>query len=146
MTKMFKYFPLFGGAGGRGGRTMSLYVNTHLVKGHFLMLHRLSGTLFLTKSGHPTPSHPSNHHLKPIFFSSPTDCVCVWEGRIEGGGERELAVCSKVWEFKKKVSCNGPFASKENWHRKEHIIVIIIIIIICKMFSTSCTRVFMCQK
>ena len=22
-----------------------------------------------------TPSHPSNHHLKLIFFSSPTDCV-----------------------------------------------------------------------
>ena len=35
------------------------------------------------KSGHPTPSDPSNHHLKLIFFSSPTDCV--WGG----GGERK---------------------------------------------------------
>ena len=47
------------------------------------MLHWQSGTLFLTKSGHPTPSHSSDHHLKVIFFSSPTDCVCVC-----GGGER----------------------------------------------------------
>ena len=37
------------------------------------------------KSGHPTPSHRSNHHLKSIFFSNPADCVCV--GR--GGGLRE---------------------------------------------------------
>ena len=66
-----------------------LYAHTCLVKGHFLMLHQQSGTLSLTKSGHPTttksghptpmksghptPSHPSNHHLKFIFFSSPTD-------------------------------------------------------------------------
>ena len=65
-----------------------LYAYTRLVKGHFLMLHRLSGTLSLTKSGHPTPSHPSNHHLKPIFFSSPTDCV--WGGGEGGRGkERE---------------------------------------------------------
>ena len=26
------------------------------------------------------------------------------------------------------VSCNGPCAPKEKWHRKEHIIIIIIII------------------
>ena len=41
------------------------------------------------ESGHPTPSHPSNHHLKRIFFSSPTDCVCVcvWGGE-RGEGER----------------------------------------------------------
>ena len=46
-------------------------------KGHFLMLRRQFRILSLTKSGHPTPPHPSNHHLKLIFFSSPTDCVCV---------------------------------------------------------------------
>ena len=28
------------------------------------------------------------------------------------------------------VSCNGPCAPKENWHRKEHIIIITIIIFI----------------
>ena len=44
-----------------------LYTHTRLVKGLFLMLHQQSGTLSLTKSGHPTPSHPSNHHLKLIF-------------------------------------------------------------------------------
>ena len=72
-----------------------LYAHTRLVQGHFLVLHQQSGTLSLTKSGHPTPSHPSNHHLKRIFSSSPTDCVCVWEG---GGSEREteLVVYRKV--------------------------------------------------
>ena len=77
-----------------------LYAHTRFVKGHFLMLRWQSGTLPLTKSGHPTPSHPSNHNLKLIFFSSPTDCVCVCvcmgemgreRGEREGGerGERE---------------------------------------------------------
>ena len=67
-------------------------------------------SLPLTKSGHPTPSHPSNHHLKLIFFSSPTDCVCGGGekesggegergGREMGEGERELVVCRKVWAF-----------------------------------------------
>ena len=68
-----------------------------LVKGHFHMLRWQSGTLSLTKSGHPTRSHPSDHHLLLIFFSSPADCVC-W-----GGGERErecgLVVYLKVWEL-----------------------------------------------
>ena len=41
------------------------------------MQFHLSGTLSHMKSGHPTPSHPSNHVLKPIFSSSPTDRVCV---------------------------------------------------------------------
>ena len=58
-----------------------LYARTRLVKGlffyFFFMLRRQSGTLSPTKSAHPTPSHPSNHHLKLIFFSSPTDCVCM---------------------------------------------------------------------
>ena len=99
-----------------------LYAHTRLVKGYFLMLHRQSGTLSLTKSDHPTPSHPSNHHLKLIFFSSPTDCVwvCVWvyvcacvcvcvcvcvcerggRGRErERERERELVVYCKVWVF-----------------------------------------------
>ena len=49
-----------------------------------------SGTLSRMKSGHPTPSHPSNHHLKLIFFSSPTDCVCGGtEGKKVRGRERE---------------------------------------------------------
>ena len=69
----------------------------YLVKDHFLMLRRQSGTLSLTKSSHPTPSHPSNHHLKLILISSPTDCVCVqgrekeveWRRERERGRERE---------------------------------------------------------
>ena len=31
----------------------------------------------LTKSGHPTASHPSNHLSQLVFSSSPTVCVCV---------------------------------------------------------------------
>ena len=53
------------------------------------MLCRQSGTLSLTKSGHPAPSHPSNRHLKLIFFSSPTDCVCVLGGKSEGEREKD---------------------------------------------------------
>ena len=56
------------------------------------MLRRQSGTLSLTKSGQPTPSHPSNHHLKLIFFNSPTDCICGGgdgEGGERGKGEGE---------------------------------------------------------
>ena len=72
-----------------------LYAHTRLVKGHFLTLRRQSGTLSLTKSGHPTPSHPPNHHLK-LIFSAVLLMVCVggarregerW-GQREGGGER----------------------------------------------------------
>ena len=104
------------------------------------MLRRQSGTLSLTKSGHPTPSHPSNHHLKLIFFSSPTDCVCVfgWETEREGEGERggggererererECGLSQSVRFFSTYfVSCDGPCAPKEKWHGKEHIIIII---------------------
>ena len=81
---------------------------------HLLMLHQQSGTLSLMKSGHPTPSHPSNHHLK-LFFSAVLLilCMCVC-GRDRkkggwGGGEREsererererkLVVYHKVWDF-----------------------------------------------
>ena len=66
-----------------------LYAHTRLVKGHFLMLRRQSGTLSLTTSGHPTPPHPSNHHLKLIFFSSPTDSVCVCVGEREREREKK---------------------------------------------------------
>ena len=41
------------------------------------------------KSGHPAPSHPSDHHLKLIFFSSPTDCVWGEGGERERERERE---------------------------------------------------------
>ena len=65
-----------------------LYAHTRLVKGHILMLRRQSGSLSLTKSGHPTPSHPSNHHLKLIFSAVLLIVfVCVSVG--EGGRERE---------------------------------------------------------
>ena len=95
------------------------------------MLHPQSGTLSLTKSGHPTPSHPSKHHLKLIFFSSSTDLVWGWGGKErervrEGERERELVICCKVLDFFVStyfVSCNGPCAPKEKWHRKEHIII-----------------------
>ena len=68
-----------------------LFAHTRLVNGHFPMLHRPAGTLTLTKSDHPTLSHLLSHHLKHIFFSSPTDCVCMGEGRRgrERDGERE---------------------------------------------------------
>ena len=67
-----------------------LYAHTRLVKGHFLMLRRQSGTLSLTKSDHPTPSHPSNHHLKLIFFQqSYWLCVCGGEEMGRERGERE---------------------------------------------------------
>ena len=73
-----------------------LYAHTRLIKGHFLLLHRISETLSLAKSGRSTPSHPSNHHLKPIFFSGPTDCVCV-------------CVCVCV------CMCGGRERERENW-------------------------------
>ena len=65
-------------------------------------------------------------------------CVC-GEGDREREGERgegergekegELVVYHKVWDFffPLLISCDGPFAQKEKWHRKEHIIIIIII-------------------
>ena len=65
------------------------YLVTYLIflkQGYFLMLLRQSGTLSLTKSGHPTPSHTSNHHSELIFFSNPTDCGA--EERKKEGGER----------------------------------------------------------
>ena len=76
-----------------------LYAHNHLVKGHFLMLRRQSGTLSLTKSGHPTPSHPSDHHLKLIFFSSPTDCVCVCVRERERERERTSGLSQSVRFF-----------------------------------------------
>ena len=95
-----------------------LYAHTRLVKGYFLILHRQSGTLSLMKSGHPTPSHPSNHHLKLIFFSSPTDCVCV------GGGTNGLSQSVRSPPPQTYfIACNGPCAPKEKWHGKEHIIM-----------------------
>ena len=69
-----------------------------------IMLHRLSWTLSLTKSGHQTPCHPSNNLLKITF----------WLFLL-------LFVCFYTY----LVSCNGPCALKEKWHRKEHIISII---------------------
>ena len=80
-----------------------LWTHTGLVKGHFLMLNQLSGTLFFTKSGHPTPALPSAVLL--------IECVCVGgeagrvrgergEGEREREGERkgELVVYCKVWD------------------------------------------------
>ena len=63
-----------------------LYAYTRLVKGHFLILCRQSGTLSLTKSGHPTPSHPSDHHFKVIFS---TVLLIVWVRGGRDGGRRE---------------------------------------------------------
>ena len=106
--------------------------------GHFLMLCQQSGTPSLMKSGHLTPCHPSNHHLKLIFFSSPTDCDCVGEwggGRGQGEREwegervRELVVYHKVWEFFSTyfVSCNGSCTLKEKWLRKEYTVILLTV-------------------
>ena len=67
-----------------------LYAHTRLVKSHFVMLRRQSGTLSLTKSGHPASSRLSNLHLILIFFRSPTDCVCGGGGGR--GGERDWLI------------------------------------------------------
>ena len=53
------------------------------------------------------------------------------EGRKGKERERELVVYHKVRKFlgfflTYFVSCYGPYAPKEKWHRKEHIIIIII--------------------
>ena len=72
---------------------------------HFLMLRWQSGTLSRTKSGHPTPSHPSNHFLKLIFFSSPIDCVGVGVGG-RGGGKREREG-ENLWSIAKCESFFG---------------------------------------
>ena len=60
--------------------------------------------------------------------------VCV---RWGGGGERERKLvvyhkkCERVFFFFFSptyfVSCNGPYAPKKKWHKKEHITIIIII-------------------
>ena len=62
-------------------------------------------------------------------------CVCEREGEgrrgrereRQGERERELEIYRKVLDFFATdfVSCNGPCAPKETWHRKEHIIIII---------------------
>ena len=113
----------------------SLYAHTRLVKSHILMLRRQSGTLSLTKPGHPTPSHPS---LKTdLFLQSYWLCVC-WGGG--GGGKSERGERERTCGLSQSVNfllllftyfvwCNGPCALKVKWHRKEHIIIIIIIII-----------------
>ena len=75
-----------------------LYAHTRLVKGHFLMLRQQSWTHSLMKSGHLTPSHASNHHLILIFFSSPTDCVCVGWGGEEGRGRESEGERERVRE------------------------------------------------
>ena len=63
--------------------TIYIHIPTCLVRGHFLMLHYVSGTLSLMKSGHPTPSYSSNHLVKPFLFKQSYTfylfcfCVCV---------------------------------------------------------------------
>ena len=52
----------------------SLCAHTRLVRDLFLMLHRLSGTVSLSKLDHQIHSH----HFKNLTSSSyPTDCVCM---------------------------------------------------------------------
>ena len=92
-------------------------MNPSLHKGHFLMLRWQSGTLSLMKSGHPTSSHPSNNLLKITF----------WLFLL-------LFVCFYTY----LVSCNGPCALKEKWHRKEHIIIIIIMYKPWQLYGCAC--------
>ena len=61
-------------------------------------------------------------------------CVCMWEGEGESWRERDRererentsGLLENVFFFvlilAYFVSCNGPCALKEKWHRKEHII------------------------
>ena len=116
----------------------SHYAHTRLFKGHFLVLRRQSGTLSLTKSGHPTPFHASNHHLKLIFFSSPTHRV--WRGgkkEREWGRERGKENERERERERERTSGlsqsvrggYGPCTPEEKWHRKELLLLIIIIII-----------------
>ena len=116
------------------------------------MLCQQSGTLSLTKTGHPTPSHPSDYHLKLIIFSSPTECV--WERERKGEGERkrkgERESTSGLWLRARFVfsstyfvSCKGPCAPKEKWHRKEHIIIIIITCVcVHALYLCLCVQLF----
>ena len=92
-----------------------------------------------------------------LHFLSPTYCVCGGGEREREGAERKtgggrvrerqretkglsqsvrgFAFCIVFTYF---VSCNGPYAPKEKWHRQEHISssssIIIIIIIIIKSY------------
>ena len=60
--------------------------------------------------------------------------MCVWGGEGEGERARErerergrTSGLSQSVSFSPTyfISCNGPCAPKEKWHRKEHIIIII---------------------
>ena len=115
-------------------------VRTHsLGQKPFCYEHCLSGTLFLMKSGQ-APSHSSDHLLKPIFSSSPTncmcvcvcvcvcvrerekECVCVWPGGLSRS-VRGFFGCFFHFCLTYFVSCNGPCALKEKWHRKNTLLL-----------------------
>ena len=73
-------------------------------------------------------------------------CVCVKETEKEREGERErtsgLSQSVRVFFSTYFVSCNGPCAPKEKWHRKEHIITIIIIhcSVLCAQIVNLCWK------
>ena len=88
------------------------------------MLRRQSGTLSLTKSGHPAPFHPSNHHLKLIFFSSPTDCACVCGRRgreSEGEREREKRFQTGLFVYRLQALHKGVVGGGERGFRTAQI-------------------------
>ena len=99
------------------------------------MLHYVSGTLSLMKSGHPTPSYSSNHLVKPFLFQQSYTfylyvcmCVCV---RASDLSHSVRVSCFVLFFFNTSITffnlfcfiINRPCAPKEKWHRKEHIII-----------------------
>ena len=72
-----------------------LYTHIRLVEGHFLVLRQWSGALSLARSGHQTPSRPSSHRLRLVFFGGPAGCG----GGSEGERERTSGLSQNVRVF-----------------------------------------------
>ena len=112
------------------------------------MLRRQSGTP-------PLRNQVIQHHLilqiitLNLSFSAVLLNVCVCGRETERGVEREIVgergrpsgLSQSDFFPTYFVSCNGPCAPKEKWHRKDHIIIIIII---TNQSSLPCSCVSFC--